>query len=146
MKKGMESSVSAGTGKPFIPDSIDMLVDAYADNVVLSQLVLRVLLSGGILTHVVREVHDNHLHVIFIFLCWVKSWFFELLHFLWCLDQSSFQETGINQSSSSGDWVEEEEVEKHSEDVVAFPGEEEEESVPNQCWEGSEQSKDNPVS
>jgi hypothetical protein len=58
----------ASSGGPFVADSVEKLSSAYTDNVLLGLVGVQVLRAGGVLSGVVREVHNNHLHVIYIFL------------------------------------------------------------------------------
>ena len=60
---------NASTGEPFLGDSLDAVARVYANNPALSQSVLFLLGKGAVLSHVVREVHNNHLHLIYILLC-----------------------------------------------------------------------------
>lgn len=63
-----DNNVTSGN-EPFAAENLDKVANLYANNPALSQSALFLLNKGGILSHVMREVHNNHLHMIYIFLC-----------------------------------------------------------------------------
>ena len=54
---------------PFLPENLDQIAQVYISNSVLAPLTEQILKKGGILRQLIREIHNNHLHLIFIFSC-----------------------------------------------------------------------------